>query len=134
MSTQDRTLQPTASDATVHSSSSLLARKSDEEDSRHVESNREDVESSGGSSKSAALTEADALFRLGIEDRHLPPGFTWSDREQAWVRDVSVDPMGKEGMTTADAEQLALLVDSFNSRVGAQALKARFPDSGEHAG
>ncbi|WP_158705016.1 hypothetical protein [Salinibacter altiplanensis] len=170
MSTQDRTLQPAASqlnasepaasesatsEAPVRSSSSLLARKSDGENPHHVEpsredanssredanssredadSSREDAESSGEAGRSVAWTEAETLSWLGIEDRHLPPGFTWSDREQAWVRDVSVDPMGKEGMRTADAEQLALLVDSFNSRVEAEVLKARLTDSGEQAG
>jgi len=163
MSTQDRTLQPAASqlnasepnasesatlEAPARSFSSLLDRKSNEEYSHHVESSREgakssregadssreDADSSGEAGRSVGWTEAEALSWLGIEDRHLPPGFTWSDREQAWVRDVSVDPMGKEGMTAADAEQLALLVDSFNSRVEAEALKARFTDFGEHAG
>jgi hypothetical protein len=73
-------------------------------------------------------TEAKALGHLGLRRRQLPRGFDWSSREQAWVREVSVDPAGEEGMPVADAEQLSLLVASFNTRVGRQALKVYFSD------
>ena len=120
MSTQDHGLQPAASDTPGRSPSGPpIGKRVEEESSREF-------------GKSVTWTEESALSRLGIEEGQLPPGFKWSSREQAWVREVSVDPAGKVGMTPADAEQLALLVASFNTRVEFQALKARFTDPGEH--